>query len=268
MSTGALNTPGVLTTGQFAPPGGGSTGISNAIGAPLSGFSTSFQLTDFLNIFVFRPDLNLGLTIRALQQRNLLQILAEPNLLAQSGKEASFLAGGEFPVPIVQGGTGIQTVTVQFKEFGIRLKFTAVPQLDGTITLKVTPEVSTLDYANAVTLSGFVIPALTTRRADTEVELRDGQSFAIAGLIDNRLTEIMSKVPWLGDVPFLGKLFQSKGFRQNNTELLVTVTPQLVRPLEPGQMPPLPGFPASFLDTKKFDGKAGEVPPKKPPRER
>lgn len=258
ISTGALNTVGAITTGQFRPPS--TTDVSGG------GGQTSFRLTDLLNIFVFRPDLNLALTIRALQQRNLLQILAEPNLLALAGKEASFLAGGEFPVPIVQGGTGIQTISVQFKEFGVRLKFTANPQPDGEITLKVAPEVSTLDYSNAVTLSGFVIPALATRRAETEVNLRDGQSFAIAGLIDNRVTELASKVPWLGDVPFLGKLFQSKSFTKNNTELLVTVTPQIVRPLESGQLPPLPSFPVPFMDTKKFDGKAGEVPPAPAPK--
>jgi pilus assembly protein CpaC len=261
LSTGALNTVARITTGQFSPPS-----VSSAEGSVGggSGPSTkpSFQLGDLLNIFVFRPDLNLGLVIRALEQRSLLQILAEPNLLALGGKEASFLAGGEFPVPIVQGGIGVQSVSVQFKEFGVRLKFTAMPQPNGLISLKVAPEVSALDYSNAVTLSGFLIPALTTRRAETEVELRDGQSFAIAGLIDKRLTEVFSKVPWLGDVPFLGKLFQSKSFKHNNSELLVMVTPHLVKPLEPGQAPPGPSFPMPFLDDQKFDGKYGE--PKNP----
>jgi len=258
-STGAANTVGVITTGQFGPPGfQGGVGEGN----------TAFQLTDLLNIFVFRPDLDLGLTIKALQQRNLLQILAEPNLLAVGGKEASFLAGGEFPVPIVQGGTGIQTVTVQYKEFGVRLKFVADPQPDGLIRLKVGPEVSSLDYANAVTLSGFLIPALSVRRAETEVELRDGQSFAIAGLLDNRLTKISTKIPWLGDVPFLGKLFQSQDFKQSNSELMVMVTPQLVKPLNPGEVPPVPHMPLPFIDNQRFDGKMGakgasEKPPAK-----
>ncbi len=251
ISTGALNTIGATTTGQFSPPasqggvGGGNQG--------------SFQLSDLLNIFVFRPDLNLAVTIKALEQRNFLQILAEPNLLAVGGKEASFLAGGEFPVPIVQGGTGIQTVTVQFKEFGVRLKFVAEPQPDGLIRLKVAPEVSSLDFANAVTLSGFTIPALTTRKAETEVELRDGQSFAIAGLIDKRLTQISNKIPWLGDVPFLGKLFQSREFKQSNSELLVMVTPHLVKPLEPGEVQPALSFPQPFIDNDRFDGKKGEA---------
>jgi pilus assembly protein CpaC len=250
ISTGALNTIGATTTGQFSPP---------ASQGGVGGGQGSFQLSDLLNIFVFRPDLNLALTIKALEQRNFLQILAEPNLLAVGGKEASFLAGGEFPVPIVQGGTGIQTVTVQFKEFGVRLKFIADPQPDGLIRLKVGPEVSSLDYANAVTLSGFTIPALTTRKAETEVELRDGQSFAIAGLIDKRLTQISSKIPWLGDVPFLGKLFQSREFKQSNSELLVMVTPHLVKPLEPGEVQPGLSFPQPFIDNERFDGKKSEV---------
>ncbi len=151
-------------------------------------------------------------------------------------------------------------MTVQFKEFGVRLKFTADPNPDGTIHLKVAPEVSTLDYNNAVTLSGFLIPAMQTRKAETEVQLKDGQSFAIAGLLDNRVTKVADKIPWLGDVPFLGKLFQSTDFKRNNSELLVMVTPKLVQPLEAGQVPPLPGYPVPFLDSQKFDGKVGEPP--------
>ena len=255
-STGALNTIGRISTGQFTAP---------SISSINSGTNqqTSTQLGDLLNIFVFRPDLNLGLTIKALEARNALQILAEPNLLALGGKEASFLAGGEFPVPIVQGGTGIQTVTVQFREFGVRLKFVANPNPDGTIRLHVNPEVSALDYANAVVLSGFTIPALTTRKAETEVELRDGQSFAIAGLIDKRMSQIINKIPWIGDLPFLGNLFKSKEWKANNSELLVMVTPHVVKPLEPGQAPPIPAFPLPFMDDKKFDdGKTGQVPAK------
>ena len=258
LSTGALNTPGMISTRQFAAPG--ATTLRGVIGAPTPGTASEFQLSDLLNIFVFRPDLNLGLMIKALQQNNVLQILAEPNLLAVGGKEASFLAGGEFPVPIVQGGTGIQTVTVQYKEFGVRLKFVANPAPDGTIHLKVAPEVSALDYANSVTLSGFVIPALSTRKAETEVDLRDGQSFAIAGLLDKRLSEIASKIPVLGDLPFLGNLFKSKEWKANNSELLVMVTPHVVRPLEPGQEPALPAFPKPFLEEQKFDdGKTGQT---------
>ncbi len=258
MSTGALNTPGRLSTGQFSPPTGGS--MTGSIGAPLQGFSTSFGLTDLLNIFIFRPDLNLGLTIKALQQKGLLQILAEPNLLALGGKEASFLAGGEFPIPIVQAGGGGNAISVQFREFGVRLKFTANPDPDGVINLKVAPEVSSLDFANGVTLSGFLIPAMTTRKAETEVQLRDGQSFGIAGLLDNRVTQSATKIPWLADVPFLGKLFQSKDFKTSKSELLVTVTPHLVKPLAAGESAPLPVFPIPFLSSDKFDDKTGATP--------
>jgi pilus assembly protein CpaC len=255
-STGALNTPGVISTQQFSPPSPGS--INGGIGGRLGGFATSFDFTDVLNIFAFRPDLNLGVMIRALEQKSLLQTLAEPNLIALGGKEASFLAGGEFPVPIIQGTTGTPTVSVMFKEFGIRLKFVANPHPDGTINLHIAPEVSALDYANAVTLSGFLIPALTTRRAETELELKDGQSFALAGLLDNRVTNVKDKIPWLGDVPILGNLFKSKNFTAGKTELLVTVTPHIVTPLEPGQTPPVPSFPVPFLDSGAFDGTSSE----------
>ena len=159
-------------------------------------------------MFFFNPQVHLGAVIEALQQKNLLQILAEPNLVAVNGKEASFLAGGEFPFPVVQPGVGgAATVTIQFREFGVRLKFTPVIQPNGNIHLHVTPEVSTLDLANGVNVAGTTIPALSTRKADTEFELQDGQSFVIAGLIDNRVTDIVSKIPGLGDIPILGQLF-------------------------------------------------------------
>ena len=144
----------------------------------------------------------------------------------------------------------------------MRLKFTPTLLPDGKIRLKVAPEVSALDFTNALTISGFLIPAISSRRAETEIELRDGQSFAIAGLIDNRLTEISSKIPGLGDIPIIGKLFKSKSVNRSNTELLVMVTPKLVKPLAPGQVPPMPTFPKSFLDKDKFDGKVGVTPPK------
>jgi pilus assembly protein CpaC len=198
--------------------------------------------------------------IRALQQRNVLQILAEPNVMAINGTEASFLAGGEFPFPVVQGGANVGAVTIQFKEFGIRLNFKPEIMPDGLIRLKVAPEVSALDFANGLTISGFTIPSLTSRKATTEVELRDGQSFAIAGLIDNRLVEVAQKVPVLGDLPILGNFFKSKAQSKNNTELLVMVTPKLVEALSPAQVPSLPDFPKPFLDPQKFDGKSGETP--------
>jgi pilus assembly protein CpaC len=255
-STGALNTPGAISTQQYSALSN-NVDAKSSIGSKLKGFSTELQLTDLLNIFVFRPDLNLGLLIKALQQRSLLETLAEPNLLAIAGKEASFLAGGEFPVPIVQGTGGTSTVSVQFKEFGVRLKFVANPDPDGNINLKVAPEVSALDYTNAVTLSGFLIPALTTRKAETEVQLRDGQSFAIAGLMDNRVAKVNDKIPWLGDVPILGNLFKSTSFSKGKTELLVMVTPRIVKPLAPGQTPAMPAYPVPFLDQEMKEDKNG-----------
>ncbi|HVN82854.1 MAG TPA: type II and III secretion system protein family protein [Terriglobia bacterium] len=257
-STGALNTLGQTTTQQFGAPL--SNLNLNTVNPPHGpGFTTQQTIQDLLNIFFFRFDLNFGAVIKALQQKNLLQILAEPNLLASNGKEASFLAGGEFPVPVVQSSQNLNSVTIQFKEFGVRLNFTPTILPSGKIRLKVRPEVSALDYTNAVTVSGFFIPALSTRRSETEVELADGQSFAIAGLIDNRVTEIFSKIPAVGDIPVLGKLFQSRSLQKSKTELMVMVTPKLVKPLNPDQVPPLPETPKPFLDPQKFDGKSGKV---------
>jgi len=175
--------------------------------------NTNVNLSNLLNLFIFRPDLNLGATVQALQQQNLLQILAEPNLIVVEGSEASFLAGGEFPYPTITstptGGGIAPVVSVQFKKFGVQLNFTPTVTASGAINLKVKPEVSALDYNNAVTLDGFVIPAISSRVAETEVMLKDGESFAIAGLIDNRVTQILNKVRGLGDIPVLGNLFRS-----------------------------------------------------------
>jgi pilus assembly protein CpaC len=182
-----------------------------------------------------------------LQQKDLLQILAEPNVMALDGREASFLAGGEFPYPVVQGGTNFSSVTIQFREFGVRLNFTPEILDDERIRLKVAPEVSALDYTNSLTFSGFVIPAISTRRAETELELANGQSFAIAGLIDQRLVEIASKIPVLGDIPFLGNLFKSKELDASNAELLVTVTPQMVSTMNLDELPSNVNFPREFL---------------------
>jgi pilus assembly protein CpaC len=245
---GAKNV-GSISTQQFAPPQlinqSGSGGTGGGTG------SASFGLSDLMNVFLFRPDINLAVTIKALQEKNLLQILAEPNLLTASGKEASFLAGGEFPYPVPQssGGSGYATITIQFKEFGIRLSFTPTFTPDGQIHLKVKPEVSSLDYANSLQIQGYTVPALSTRRVESEMDLADGQSFAIAGLMDNRVTEQLEKIPWIGDVPVLGKLFQSKSFQRSKDELLVVVTPTIVKPLNPGQVPHGPVFPIPFLDS-------------------
>jgi pilus assembly protein CpaC len=224
--------------------------------------------SDYLNLFFFDKKQGIGGVLRALQQRGGFQSLAEPNLIAYNGQEASFLAGGEFPVPIVQGSANGGTVTVMFKEFGIRLNFK--PTIAGdVIRLKVRPEVSTLDFANGISLEGFRIPALTTRRAETDVELRDGQSFAIAGLLDNIRQDDKSGIPVLSKLPIIGALFQSKSERAEETELMVLITPRLVRPLNPDEVPPLPTSIRPFIKRDdlggKLDGAGGVVDaPRKP----
>jgi pilus assembly protein CpaC len=201
------------------------------------------EFSDFLNIFLFNTNWNAGSLIRALKQTGHFQSLAEPNLIAYNNREASFLAGGEFPVPVVNA---LGQVTIQFKEFGVRLNFT--PTIAGDlIRLKVKPEVSELDFNNGITLEGFRIPALQTRRAETEVELRDGQSFAVAGLIDNTAQTDRAAIPIMSQLPIIGHLFRSKAERQERSELLVLITPRLVRPLNPDEVPALPTLPGRFL---------------------
>jgi pilus assembly protein CpaC len=255
-STGALNTPGALSTQQFGPPTGtgGRTNVEGTIGAKLPGTQTSFSFTDILNIFLFRPDLNLGMTIKALQQQNVLQILAEPNLLALNGRPARFLAGGEFPFPVVQGGTNFTAVTIQFRPFGVRLEFTGFITKENAVRLQVSPEVSTLDFTNALTISGFLVPAVSTRRAETEIELKDGQSFGIAGMLDRRTQAQLSKIPGIGDIPIIGHLFRSKNLSRSRTELVVLVTPHIVDPVRAGgAVPPQPKPPIPDLDVPQFD---------------
>ncbi len=236
ISTGALNTIGRVTTGQFPAPQPDRVG----------GAGAQFTISDALNIFAFRPDLNLAAFIQALQNQNVLQILAEPNLVTTSGKEASFLVGGEIPVPVVQGGANTGAVTVTFREFGIRLAFKPDITPLGTIRLHVKPEVSMLDVANGVTLSGFRIPALATRRMETDIELSEGQSFTIAGLVDDRAAETMSRIPGLSNVPVLGALFKSRQESKNKTELVVIVTPAIVDPAA-ASAGPGPAMPIEFL---------------------
>jgi len=217
-----------------------------------------------LNLFAFDPRLNLGAFIQALQSESILQILAEPNLVTTNGKEAYFLVGGEFPVPVLQGGGNSGSVTVQFKEFGIRLRFTPVITGNHTIKLHLTQEVSTLDAADGVTFNGFVIPAIATRRAETDVELGEGQSFVVAGLLDNRDTESFSKLPFLGDIPVLGPLFKSKTIKKSRTDLVMLVTPEVTLPLGPNDPRPEIAFPKDFLvrltqaDMQNAKAKAGK----------
>jgi len=233
----AFNQATGVTTGQFP------SGRIN-----ISGTQSTYSFSDALNIFLFRPDINLGATIKALQSKGLLEMLAEPNVLAINGKQASFVAGGEFPFPMLQGGAGVGAVTVAFREFGVRINFLPVVTPRGTIRLQVAPEVSSLDYANGVTFQGFTIPALNTRRIQTEVELDSGQSFLIAGLLDNRTTQTLNKIPGIGDIPLLGKLFQSKSITRNNSELLVMITPEVVRPIPTDQKPPALNYPVPFME--------------------
>jgi len=231
LASTAFNQTTVLGTGPPVTP----------TGAP------PFSLSQAINIFLFRKDLNLAAAIRALEAKRQLQLLAEPNLMVINNTEARFVAGGEFPFPMVQGGGNSNSVTISFKEYGIKLAFLPVVTPRGTIRLQVAPEVSALDYTNSVTVSGTTVPGTTTRRVHTEVELESGQSFVIAGLLDNKTTENLSKIPGLSSIPMLGKLFQSKSLSRNNTELLVIITPELVRPLSGDQPLPELEFPDRFL---------------------
>jgi len=249
-STGAANTIGSTSTQQFSPPSLSSGGAGTGTGGVKGSSGVTATISNFLNLFFFRPDLNLGATIQALETKGVVETLAEPNLLAENGKQASFLAGGEFPYPVVQGGTtgGSTAITIQFREFGVRLNFIPTVTPRGTIRLQVAPEVSALDYANGITIQGFTVPGVSVRNVNTEVELSEGQSFAIGGLLDNRETETFNKIPFIGDVPILGKLFQSISKNRSNTELMVIVTPEIVRPAPAGQQISLPNFPVPFLE--------------------
>lgn len=256
---------GALSTQQFTAPRFGQLQTGGNAGSPAVNFS------DLLNLFAFRPDINIGATVKALQERNVLEVLAEPNLITLEGKDASFIAGGQFPYPTITttptGGATAPVISVQFKPFGVKLDFNPTITPQGAIDLKVAPEVSSLDYANAVVVQGYTIPALSQRRAETEVVLRDGESFAIAGLIDNRVIQVIDKIPGLGNVPILGRIFQSRSTQKSTTELLVLITPHFVRPLGPDEKAKLPENPVSFLPTvseekaKKTKGKKAAVTP-------
>jgi pilus assembly protein CpaC len=245
---------GNASTGQFP---------STQTYTPAAGTTAATLTTSNpLNLFLYNFGLNIGLTIQDLQNRQIAQILAEPTITTLSGQKASFLAGGEFPFPVVQGSSGgLTSITIQFRPYGVKLDFTPVVNSDGSIQLKVAPEVSALDYTNAVTISGYTIPAISTRRAETQVELRDGQSFAISGLLDHRTTDIFNKMPGIGSVPILGKLFGSKSINHSVVELMVVVTPTIVDPLNDTASPALPKFPVPWLDRAQFDKKTGDQPP-------
>jgi len=271
---GLGNSVGTLTTGQF-PPAVVSQGSSSSSsgGGGFSGTVGSAAVSQEGNLVAFFPGLNVGAVLTDMELRNISQDLAEPNLLAANGKEASFLAGGEFPYPEVSGSTGgLAAVSISYQEYGIRLNFIPTITPRNTIRLQVAPEVSALDYSNSVELSGFEVPGLTVRKVNTEVELQDGQSFMIGGLLDNTITDTFQKIPFLGDIPILGKLFQSQQKTKNNTELIVIVTPEIVAPIAAGT--PLPQLhqpdkwlpPNSNIPMHQPDAKTAEttLPPAPP----
>jgi pilus assembly protein CpaC len=237
-STGLGNTIGSVSTGQFSQP----SIVAN-------GSTATATVSSDLNLFAIYPGLNVGATIEALESKSASQVLAEPNVLAINGKQASFLAGGEYPYPMVQGGSGGAgaSITIAFKEYGVRLNFIPTITPRGTIRLQVAPEVSALDFGHAIEVSGFEEPAITSRKVNTEVELADGQSFVIGGLLDNTETEAFQKIPFLGDIPILGKFFQSMQRTKDNTELIVIVTPEIVAPIPAGAPLPALKYPTKFL---------------------
>lgn len=240
--TSGNGTAAATTTGQFA--------------STATGIGTTIAVSNPLNFFLYNSQLNAGLTLQDLEQKQILQVLAEPTLTTLSGVPARFLSGGEFPFPVAEGGTGNSAaVAIQFRPYGVKVDFTPTVNADGSIRLKLAPEVSTLDYSNAVSIAGFTIPALSTRRAETEVEIRNGQSFVVSGLLDHRTTEIMSKVPGIANVPILGQLFRSKDFNHSVTELVIMVTVTIVDPLasNPNSTTNEPKWVVPNLDPDAFD---------------
>jgi pilus assembly protein CpaC len=238
-STGFGNTLAGISTGQYSQP---------TITAGTGGSAATATMSSDLNLFAYLPGLNVGATLQDLETKGVTETLAEPNILAVNGKEASFLAGGEYPYPVAQAGSGgTSTITIMFKEYGIRLNFVPTVTPRGTIRLQVAPEVSALDTANSIEVSGFDVPAITSRKMRTEVELGDGQSFVIGGLLDNEEVETFRKMPLLGDIPVLGKLFQSMSKSKTNTELIVICTAELVSPIPAGEPLPQLKFPEKFL---------------------
>jgi pilus assembly protein CpaC len=265
-ANGFGNTIGGISTGSLT-----TTTPSGSTGASVTGGTSP------TNLSVFYPGLNIGATIQALQTTVGAQVLAEPNLLASNGKSASFLAGGEYPYPTVQGGSGGSgsSVTISFKEYGVRLNFIPTITPRGTIRLQVAPEVSALDFTNEIEVSGFTVPAITTRKVKTEVELADGQSFVIGGLLDNTESDTFKKIPFLGDIPILGKFFQSMTKSKANTELIVIVTPEIVAPIPAGAplpelklpgkfLPPNSGIPMNTPDAKTAANTPKPAPPTMP----
>jgi pilus assembly protein CpaC len=245
---GLGNAVGGVSTGQFSPPTISGGGSSSSSGGSVSGSAGSASFSNEYNLLAYFPGLGVGADISALETKGVVQVLAEPNVLATNGKEASFLAGGEFPYPVVSGTSGgTSAVSIEFKEYGIRINFIPTITPRGTIHLQVAPEVSSLDYTNEATISGFVVPGITSRRVNTEVELADGESFMIGGLLDKSTSDTFNKIPFIGDIPIIGKLFQSEQRTKNDTELIVIVTPEIVSPLAANATLPTPNYPVPFI---------------------
>ena len=246
--TSTMQFPSQLTASNSGSGSGSGSGAGSSIG------SKALSITNPLNLILYNSSINLGAMLEDLENKQVLQILAEPTLTTLDGEKASFLSGGEFPFPVVQGTSGgIASISVQFRQFGVKLDFTPKVNIDGTIELVVTPEVSALDYSNAVTIGGYQIPALSTRRAETQVVLRSGQSFAISGLLDQRTTNQFSRMPGFANVPILGELFKSKSIDHARTELVVVATPELVDPTSATEPPSEPNFPVQDLVPNTFD---------------
>lgn len=238
------NNVGSIGTQQFA----------SALNLVTGTGASTVTASDPLNLFIYNFTHGIGVTVKDLEQHNVLQVLAEPTLTTLSGTSARFLSGGEFPFPVVQGTTGTgSAITIQFRPYGVKVDFTPVVNEDGTIRLKISPEVSTLDYTNAVTIAGFTIPAIATRRAETEVELRDGQSFALSGLLDHRTTESLAHVPGIASIPILGQLFRSRNNNHSVTELVIMATVEVVDPLSIAAQVPEPKMAVPNLRTGTFD---------------
>ena len=225
---------GSFTNGTIGPNGQPGVGVSSTFAGAASAVTPfGAMLANVVNTHGVQIDT----LLTALESKGLVKSLAEPNLIALSGDEASFLAGGEIPVPTVQPGSngGVPTVTIDYKPYGVELKFTPTVLANGLINLKLAPSVSQIDTNNAVLVNGTTIPQLTKREAKTSIELRDGQSFAIAGLLQASVNEDISQLPGLGAIPILGALFRSTSFQKHETDLVIIVSPHLVKPVAPGQ---------------------------------
>ena len=257
------NNTSSATTGQFSSLS--TTQTTSTSSAAGSAIQTALAVSNPLNFFLYNSKLNIGVTIADMEAHNVLQILAEPTITTVSGHEGDFLSGGEFPYPVIQGGAGnFASVTIMFRPYGVKVQFTPTVNPDGTILLKVAPEVSALDYTNTVTISGYTVPAISTRRAETEVELRDGQSFSISGLLDHRTSVLLNKTPGIASVPVLGELFKSKNNNHSVDELVVIVTASIIDPLHQDTPTELPKTPLPNLGVDQFDKSVAPAPKSQP----